>query len=59
MRVRVDFDIPPLYMDLTPAQVTALQDEFDWQPFIDEAYNEIEDHLMGTFTIDEVREMHY
>lgn len=59
MRVRVNFDIPPLYMDLTPAQIEALEDEFDWQPFIDASYSEIEDHLMGCFSIDDVRELSY
>lgn len=59
MRVRVDFEIPSLYIDLTPAQVEALDDEFDWQPFIDAAYNELESHLMGEFVIDDVREISY
>lgn len=59
MRVRVTFDIPTLYMELTPAQIEALEDEYDWQPFIDAAYSEIEDHIMSEFVIDDVRELNY
>jgi len=56
MRVRITFDIPTLYMDLTPAQVRALEDEYDWQPFIDAAYFDIENHLMSEFVIEDVIE---
>lgn len=59
MRVRVDFEVFPLYLDLTPSQIEALDDEYSWQPFIDEAYDEIETHLMSTFTIEDVKEMNH
>ena len=59
MRVRVDFDIEPLYMTLTPEQIVALEDEFDWEPFIDAARDQIEEHLLAWFSIDDVREINY
>lgn len=56
MRVRVSIEIPTLYMELTPAQIEALEDEYNWQPFIDSAYFELENHLMSEFVIEDVRE---
>ena len=56
MRVRISIEVPTLYMELTPAQIEALEDEYDWQPFIDSAYDDLESHIMTGFTIEDVRE---
>lgn len=57
MRVRVYLEVPTLYLDLTPAQVEAFKETdetWDWQPFIDAAYEDLADHLMNNFTIEDV-----
>lgn len=59
MRVRVYLEVPTLYLDLTPAQVEAFKETdetWDWQPFIDATYFELENHLMSEFTIEDVVE---
>lgn len=59
MRVRISFEVPSMYLDLTPAQIEALEDEYDWQPFIDATYYELEQHIMGEFVIEDVKELSY
>ena len=50
MRIRVYLELPTLYLDLTPAQVEAYRETdetWDWQPFIDATYFELENQLMS------------
>lgn len=60
MKVRIDFGpIEPLYLTLTPVQIEALEDEYDWLPFIDVLGEELENYILSRFTIESVTEVNY